>query len=74
MKPLWRLVLVYTAARTGLLLLFALLIFSGAGLLGRELNGFLVLLLALMASSLAGLFLLAKPRDELAQAMAERRL
>jgi hypothetical protein len=72
-KPLWRLALVYTAARAGLLVLFGLLIFSVSGLLGYQMNAFLLLLLALLGSSLAALFLLATPRDELARAMAERR-
>ena len=64
---------VYTAARFGLFVLFSLLIWSGAGLAGYDVNGFLLLVLGLLASSIAGYFLLAVPRENLAQALAERR-
>jgi hypothetical protein len=65
--------LVYTAARFGLFLLFSALIWSIAGLLGYEVNGFLLLVLGLLLSSLVGYFLLAHQREALAAALAERR-
>ena len=64
--------LVFTLARFLLFLLFAMLSWSVAGLLGYELNGFVLLIVALVLSSLAGVFLLAGPRAKLAAALAER--
>jgi hypothetical protein len=73
LSPFARAAAVYTAARFGLFLLFALLIWSAAGLAGYDVNGFLLLILALLASSVAGYLLLGVPREKLAIALAERR-
>jgi hypothetical protein len=66
-------VVIYTAARFGLFLLFSLLIWSVAGLLGWNVNGFPLLILGLAASSIAGYFLLGRWHEELALALEERR-
>jgi hypothetical protein len=68
-----RAALVYTAGRFLLFMLFAMLSWSVAGLLGYRLNGFPLLVLALLLSSVAGYFLLAVPREQLASAIAAQR-
>jgi hypothetical protein len=72
-SPVGRAAAVYTAARFGLFLLFAVLIWAVFGLAGYDVNGFLLLVMALLASSIAGYVLLGAPRDQLARAIAERR-
>jgi uncharacterized membrane protein len=72
-SPFARAAAIYTGARFGLFLLFSLLIWSGAGLAGYEVNGFLLLILALVASSIAGYLLLTGAREDLARALSERR-
>jgi len=64
---------VYTVGRLGLFVLVALLLRSGAGLVGTSLNGLPLLLAALLVSSLISLFLLAGPRQQLAEALASQR-
>lgn len=68
-----RAALLYTLARLLLFTLFALLIWSVSTLLGHSVNGFPLLLLALLLSSGAGLLLLAGPRARFAQALAQHR-
>jgi hypothetical protein len=64
---------VYTLGRFGLFILFALLIWSGSGLIGHVLNGIPLLLAALLVSSIAGLFLLSRQRNAFAEALAAKR-
>ncbi|MCU1588150.1 MAG: hypothetical protein JWN31_1643 [Frankiales bacterium] len=73
MSPFLRAFAVYTAGRVGLFVLFALLIWSAGGLAGFEVNGFLLLVLALLTSSAAAYALMGAPREKLAIALAERR-
>lgn len=73
MSPFARAATIYTAARLGLFVLFSLLIWSAAGLAGYEVNGFLLLILGLLASSVAGYVLLTGAREELSRALADRR-
>lgn len=65
--------LVYTAGRAALFGLFVVLTWSVSGLLGWELRGLPLLLVALLLSSLAALFLLPGPRAQLAAALAKQR-
>ena len=73
MSPFARAAAIYTGARIGLFVLFALLIWSGAGLAGYEVNGFLLLITSLLASSIAGYVLLTGAREDLSKALADRR-
>ena len=73
MSSFGRAAVVYTGARLGLFVLFSALIWSGLGLAGYDVNGWLLLVLGLALSSVVGYFVLARQREELAQALAERR-
>lgn len=65
--------LLYTGGRFGLFALTALLLWSGAGLLGYRFNGMPLLLAALLLSSIGSLFLLSRQREEFAASLADKR-
>lgn len=71
--PLRRAALFYTAGRSGLFLIVAVLIWSATGLAGHQLNGLPLLLAALLVSSIGGLFLFSRQREQFAQALAVKR-
>jgi hypothetical protein len=64
---------VYSLGRLGLFVVVALLIWSGTGAAGHQLNGIPLLFASLLASSIAGLFLFARQREQFAEALAARR-
>jgi hypothetical protein len=64
---------VYTLGRFGLLVLVAVIVWGASGLLGHEVNGLPLLLLALLGSSVLTLVLLREQRDRFAQALATSR-
>ena len=69
-----RAALSYTLARFGLFLLVAVILWGGAGLLGADVNGLPLLLLAALISSALGYVLFARQRQALAEALdAQRR-
>lgn len=72
MSPVGRAAVIYTGARFGLFLIFSMLIWSLAGMAGYAINGFLLLMLGLLFSSIVGYFVLAGQRDAFARAIAER--
>jgi len=63
----------YTVGRFGLFLLAALLVWSGTGALGHQLNGLPLLLTALVLSAVGSIFLFARQRQQLAEALAAKR-
>ena len=65
--------LLFTLGRFGLFALTALLIWSATGLTGHQLNGLPLLLAALILSSIAGIFVFARQREQLAEALATKR-
>lgn len=73
MSPFARAAAIYTGARLGLFVLFVLLIWSGFGLAGYDVNGYVLLVMSLVASAAASYALLAGPREDFARALAERR-
>ena len=73
MTSLRRSAVLFTLARFGLFLVMALLIWSGTGAAGHQLNGFPLLLAALLCSSIIGVFLFSRQRQEFAQALAVQR-
>ncbi len=68
-----RAALLYTLGRFGLFLLVALILWSGAGLLGKDLNGLPLLLAAALLSSALGYVLFARQRQALAEALDGQR-
>jgi hypothetical protein len=72
-SPVGKAMLTYTAGRFGLFVLAALLLWTGTGAIGHQLNGLPLLLLALVISSIGSLFLFARQRQQLAAAIAARR-
>lgn len=66
-------VLTYSFGRFGLFLLVALLVWSGTGALGHQLNGLPLLLAALVLSAVGSIFLFAGQRQKLAAALVARR-
>lgn len=68
-----RAALLYTAGRFGLFALVALLVWTGSGAAGSQLNGLPLLLVALLVSSLLGLVLFSRQRAQLAEALAAQR-
>lgn len=73
MSPVGKATLTYTAGRFGLFALVALLIWAGTGAFGHQLNGLPLLLLALVLSAIGSLFLFARQRQQLADAIAAKR-
>ena len=73
MSSLRRSALLFTLARFGLFIVMALLIWSGTGAVGHQLNGFPLLLAALLVSSMVGLFLFSRQRQQFAEALAAQR-
>ena len=73
MSSLTRSALLFTLARFGLFIVMALLIWSGTGAVGHQLNGFPLLLAALLVSSMVGLFLFSRQRQQFAEALAAQR-
>jgi hypothetical protein len=69
-----RAALTYTFGRFGLFVLVTVILWGGAGLLGTDLNGLPLLLLAALVSSVVGYFLFARQRQELAEALDAKRL
>jgi hypothetical protein len=66
--------LTYALARFGLFLLVAVILWGGAGLLGADVNGLPLLLVAALVSSALGYVLFARQRQALAEALdAQRR-
>jgi uncharacterized membrane protein YkvI len=65
--------LVYTLGRFGLFVVVAMLIWSGTGAAGHQLNGFPLLLAALLVSSITGIFVFARQRERFAEALAAKR-
>jgi hypothetical protein len=65
--------LTYTLGRLGLFALVAVIAWGASGLLGHELNGLPLLLVALLGSSVLALVLLREQRDRFGQALAESR-
>jgi len=65
--------LTYTLGRAGLFALVAVIAWGASGLLGHELNGLPLLLVALIGSSVLALVLLREQRDRFGQALAEAR-
>lgn len=63
----------YSLGRFGLFVLFALLIWAGTGAFGHQVNGLPLLLGSLLASSLVGVFVLARQRSAFAEALAAKR-
>ncbi|MGB8651792.1 MAG: DUF4229 domain-containing protein [Mycobacteriales bacterium] len=73
MSSLRRTALVYSFGRFGLFLVVALLIWSVTGLVGHQINGFPLLLAALLLSSIVGLFVFARQRERFAEALQAKR-
>ncbi len=73
MTPVRRAALTYTLGRFGLFVLVALLVWSGTGALGHQVNGLPLLLASLLLSAVGSLFVFARQRQELAAALAARR-
>ncbi|MCU1592940.1 MAG: hypothetical protein JWO12_332 [Frankiales bacterium] len=74
-KPsLRRSAVLFSLGRLGLFIASALLLWSGAGAAGYSLNGFPLLLAALVLSSVAGVFLFSRQRLQFAEALADKRL
>ncbi|MCW2599654.1 MAG: hypothetical protein JWM02_1483 [Frankiales bacterium] len=73
MTSLRKAALIYSFGRFGLFLLVALLVYSGTGLVGHQLNGLPLLLLALIVSALGSVFLFARQRQQFAEALAAKR-
>jgi O-antigen ligase len=65
--------LAYTLGRLGLLVLVAVIVWGASGLLGHEINGLPLLLLALLGSSVLTLVLLREQRNRFAEALAAGR-
>lgn len=63
----------FSAGRLGLFVMAALLLWSAAGAAGFTLNGFPLLLSALVVSSVAGVFLFSRQRAQFSQALADKR-
>ena len=68
-----RAALVYTVGRFGLFALVAIILWGGSGLLGKDLNGLPLLLVAALVSSALGYVLFARQRQQLAEALDEQR-
>ena len=66
--------LVYNAWRFGLFLAAAGLVWAGTGAAGNPLNGFPLLVVALLLSSIASFVLLREQRDAVGLALEQRRL
>lgn len=65
---------VYTLGRFGLFALLAVVVWGASGLLGHQLNGLPLLLIAALLSSVLGYVLFAPQRQALAEALdAQRR-
>jgi hypothetical protein len=65
--------LLYTLGRLGLLVLVAVIAWGTSGLLGDQLNGLPLLLIALLGSSVLAVFVLRGQRDRFAEAVAASR-
>jgi cation transporter-like permease len=65
--------LTYTLGRLGLFLLVAVIVWGASGLLGSQVNGLTLLLLALIGSSVLAVFVLRGQRDRFGQAIAADR-
>jgi cell division protein FtsL len=65
--------LLYGLARVGLFLLAAVLVWSVSGLLGHQLNGLPLALVAALMSSMVGYVVFAPQRRQLAEALEEAR-
>jgi cell division protein FtsL len=68
-----RAALVYTLGRFGLFALVAIILWGGAGLLGKDLNGLPLLLVAALLSSALGYVVFARQRQALAEALDDQR-
>ena len=70
MRRAW---LTYTLGRLGLFVLVAVIAWGASGLLGHELNGMPLLLVALIGSSVLALVLLRDQRNRFGEALAQGR-
>lgn len=68
-----RAALIYSLGRFALFLLVAVLTWAVSGLLGHQLNGLPLLLLAALVSSALGYVVFARQRRQLAEALAAQR-
>ena len=68
-----RAALVYTLGRFGLFALVTIILWGGAGLVGKDLNGLPLLLLAALISSVLGYVLFSRQRQTLAEALDGQR-
>ncbi|HUR51997.1 MAG TPA: DUF4229 domain-containing protein [Mycobacteriales bacterium] len=68
-----RAALLYTFGRFGLFLLVAIVIWGASGVLGHQLNGLPLLLVAALISSIVGFKLFARQRIALAEALDGKR-
>jgi hypothetical protein len=65
--------LLYTLGRFGLFALLAVVVWGASGLLGHQLNGLPLLLVAALLSSVLGYVLFARQRQALAEALDAKR-
>jgi O-antigen ligase len=65
--------LLYTLGRFGLFAVLAVVVWGASGLLGHQLNGLPLLLVAALLSSVLGYVLFARQRQALAEALDARR-
>ncbi len=68
-----RTALFFSLGRLGLFVVSAILIWSATGAAGHALNGFPLLFAALIVSSVAGIFVFSRQRQQFAQALADKR-
>ncbi|MDX6218917.1 MAG: hypothetical protein QOJ48_598 [Frankiales bacterium] len=66
--------LAYTLGRFGLFFLVAVIVWGASGLIGSQVNGLTLLLLALIGSSVLALFVLRRQRDRFGEAIAADRV
>jgi hypothetical protein len=65
--------LVYTLGRFGLFALLAVVVWGASGVLGHQLNGLPLLLVAAVLSSVLGFFLFSRQRQALGEALETKR-
>jgi O-antigen ligase len=68
-----RIALLYTLGRFGLFVVLVLLVWGASGLVGHQLKGLPLLLVAALLSSLLGYVLFSRQRQALAQALDAKR-
>lgn len=73
MTSLRKAALTYSLGRIGLFVLAALLIWTGSGAFGHQLNGLPLLLASLLLSAVGSLFVFSRQRQQLAETLAAKR-